>query len=72
MVSRKEFSGTIVEVKDSQIVVRLDDGTEILCGGLKEVHRKWGLYSVPIGLRVKVSQDLETDKRRARIIEIVT
>jgi ribosome maturation factor RimP len=71
MVSRDQLSGTIVGVKGNQVVVRLDDGTEILCGGVRELHREWGFYVVPIGQKVKVSQDLATDKRKVRIIEIV-
>jgi hypothetical protein len=63
--------GTIVGTKAGCVVVRLNDGSEILCRGLKDLHRKLGSYTLPIGQRVKVSQPIEGATRRQRIVEFI-
>jgi hypothetical protein len=71
MVLREQFNGTIVGMQDGQVVVQLDDGAELVCGSGRDLHRKWGFFSVPTGQRVKVSRDVATHERKARIVEIL-
>ncbi len=63
--------GVISGTNAGCVLVRLNDGSEVQCGGLQDLHRKWGFFAVPLGQRVKVSQRIEGSTRRQRIVEIV-
>lgn len=71
MDSAKLEVGIITGTKAGCVVVRVNDGSEVLCSGLANLHRKWGFYQVPIGQKVRVSQRVEGSTRKQRIVEII-
>jgi hypothetical protein len=73
MIEREYCIGKIVEIRGGSIVVKLDDGCEIPLGSraIRDLHRKFGFFAMPIGQKVKISRDVHTQKRRAVIVEII-
>ncbi len=72
MESFEGVRGTIIGMQAGCVVVRCANGDKVLCGGLKDLHQKWGFFSLPIGQSVRISGSAEGPKgKRPRIIEIV-
>jgi hypothetical protein len=63
--------GVIVGVKAGCVVVQMSDGAEVLCRGLKDLHDKWGFFAVPLGQKVQISQPIEGNSRRPRLVGII-
>jgi hypothetical protein len=58
----RDVTGTIVGARAGCVVVQLDTGEEVLCRGLKRLHRPLGFYTIPRGRRARISFTQGADK----------
>jgi hypothetical protein len=66
-----EAHGHIVGTKAGCVVVRLDDGQELLCRGMLDLHRKWGFYVIPVGRRVRLSFGPSKKRKTPKIVDVL-
>lgn len=64
-------AGTIVGAAPGIILVQLDTGTTVKCAGIKQLHRKWGFYTVPIGQRILISRVKLGSQKLPRIVDLI-
>jgi hypothetical protein len=52
--ANREAIGRIVGHKNNGIVVEFNTGEQVICRGIRTLHRKLGYHTVPIGQRAKI------------------
>jgi hypothetical protein len=68
----REALGTIIGVSRAQLViVRLDDGAEVPCRGLRRLHRPLGFMGIPVGRRARVRFDDAKPNRPPLLLEVL-
>ena len=68
--SPSEAVGTIVGTKGGDVVVRLDNGEELLCRSMRRLHRSLGFYVVPVGRRARIRFPLN-ERKLPLIVEVL-
>lgn len=64
--------GTITALsRSAAVIVRLDDGREFACRGLRRLHRTLGFFDVPIGGRVRIRFDETNPGRPPLILDVL-
>jgi len=71
MESSEDLIGVIIGEEAGCVLVRLSDGDEIQCRGLKDLHGKWGFLRFPMGRQVRISGRYAGTGRRPRIVEVL-
>jgi hypothetical protein len=57
--------------KSGLIIVRLQNGDELLCRGAKMLHRRLGFYTIPVGRRARVRLRPGITNRKPLILEVL-
>ena len=67
----EEVIGTVVVLKGGSVVVRLADGSEVLCRSAMRLHRPLGFHLVPVGRQARVRFHPVKPERMPLLVEVL-
>jgi len=66
-----EAVGRIIGIKGGSVIVRMDNGDEILCRSAKRLHRPLGFLHVPMGQLARLRFHPTNGERMPLILEVL-